>query len=35
MSRPWITRAIGGTVTPEAAMQKLIDTPEDARRSTT
>lgn len=35
MSGPWITRAIGSNVTPEeAAMQKLIDTPEEAAQVT-
>jgi imidazolonepropionase-like amidohydrolase len=35
MSGPWITRSINPNITPEeAAMQILIDTPEDAARAT-
>jgi imidazolonepropionase-like amidohydrolase len=33
MSGPWITRAIGNVTPEEAAMQKLIDTPEEAARA--
>lgn len=34
MSGPWITRAIGNVTPEEAAMQRLIDTPDDAARVT-
>jgi imidazolonepropionase-like amidohydrolase len=34
MSGPWITRAIGNVTPEEAAMQKLIDTPEAAAAAT-
>src|SRR5262245_5239163 len=34
MSGPWITRSIRNVTPEEAAMQKLIDTPEDAARVT-